>query len=176
MKPRRLPPFARGSLLPDHPLAPATLCRTCRRPLDSIEFFDDDDRPIGFRYLHTALDVDRGNADHEPDPILRDETIGSAVTVCDFCSAPGPRWTYGCEPFRYQGLDAGSADDWAACDRCHELIAGCHWRRLADRSMDSMAFRAPYPPSAPQRAAMRRHVMDMHQQFAQHRTGPPTSR
>lgn len=156
------------------PLAPATLCRTCRRPLDSVEKYSGETL-VGWEYVHTLLDVQRGQADHAPDPILRDDAAGSAVTVCDFCSAPGPRWTYGCLPFNYNGIPAGSDGDWGACDSCRELIDADRWGDLADRSIESMLFHSKGAANRQQKEFMRRQVLAMHQQFATHRTGPATA-
>lgn len=157
--------------MPTGPLAPATLCRQCRRPLDSVELYLDD-KLVGYDYVHTALDV-RGDG-HEPDPILRADAAGSAVTVCDFCAAPGPRWTYGCLPFNYEGINAGSADDWAACDRCHDLVEAGEWDELAERGQAGMTFHTGITISSRQLSFMRDKVRAMHQQFVAHRTGPAT--
>lgn len=151
------------------------LCRRCRRPLDTVEDVDGRGELIRVRYQHTMLDVDTGRADHDPDPIMREDAIGSAVTACDFCSAPGPRWTYGCLPFRYEGVNAGSADDWAACDACHDLIEAADWNELAERGMQSMIFHSPTPVPESSRRWMHKKVLGMHRQFASHRTGPPTA-
>lgn len=53
--------------------------------------------------------------------------------VCDFCLTPDPTWTYPCGPVMLAGPHMeGSADDWAACDHCHELIEAENWPALVE--------------------------------------------
>lgn len=50
--------------------------------------------------------------------------IAPGQAVCDFCTHPEPKWEYPCGPVAIVGNDLmdASDDEWAACDRCHELI------------------------------------------------------
>jgi predicted nucleic acid-binding Zn-ribbon protein len=105
--------------------------------------------------------------------------------VCDFCSDPLPMdgecWTFPCESFEYPfmlieagpdgvtGQTEGSANDWAACDTCYDLIEDGDREGLAKRSVDADIERNP-------NAAGHRHVLvamtrAMHDKFFDHRNG-----
>jgi hypothetical protein len=92
----------------------AIRCQGCDMPI--IEAND---------HLHTAggrLLCDNCVAKVDSDP------------VCDFCLRPGPTWTFQAESFRLGHVaidefgdtlslpDFVSSEDWAACDRCREIV------------------------------------------------------
>jgi hypothetical protein len=105
--------------------------------------------------------------------------------VCDFCSEPlplnGECWTFPCKSFEYPFMliesgptemnvqTEGSADDWAACDDCHDLIESGDRVALATRSVDKDIERNPA-------AASERHMLigmtrAMHNKFFDNRNG-----
>jgi predicted nucleic acid-binding Zn-ribbon protein len=107
--------------------------------------------------------------------------------VCDFCSDPlpldGECWTFPCESFEYpfmlvefgaDGANAqteGSADDWAACDTCYELIEKGDRIGLAKRSVEKDLER--HPNAANERHMLMAMTRAMQDGFMEHRTGPP---
>ena len=80
------------------------------------------------------------------------------VGVCDFCSKPGPRWSYPCDSFTIGPY--GSVGPWAACFDCHVLIERARYDRVLDRAMGSKTG-----PGRAQLAGLLRA-------FKQHRCGP----
>ncbi len=66
---------------------PPMLCARCRRPLDAGSRYEGG-RLVGINYMHSAIALPE---DHLPEPIP-DDGPASAVTVCDFCAAPGATW------------------------------------------------------------------------------------
>lgn len=62
-------------------------CATCKRALSKLS------RGGVITYLHAAS---QGVVDHEPLPVPLSE-LSDAIMLCDFCSAPEPRWMVECE-------------------------------------------------------------------------------
>lgn len=105
--------------------------------------------------------------------------------VCDFCSDPlpldGECWTFPCESFEYpfmlvefgpEGTNAqseGSADDWAACDTCHDLIEDGDRIGLAERSVAKDIER--HPNAKAERGMLMAMSRAMHDKFFDHRNG-----
>ena len=83
----------------------------------------------------------------------------TTTLLCDFCSEPNPTWRYECKdgtPIRtlaVAGLSAvghydwQSVGDWAACDKCHEIISNVYdggvEEHLVERSVASFFVRNP---------------------------------
>ena len=84
--------------------------------------------------------------------------------ICDFCSAPEPRWCCPAISFPIEFPHA-SEGDWAACDVCARLIRSNDREALAARSAES--FRALHGYTFP-RAAFR----SLQAGFFRHRCGP----
>lgn len=65
------------------------------------------------------------------------ETYEEAVSspVCDFCFDQGPTWDYPCKRFTIAELGFGSADAWAACNTCAELIEAGDVEGLVERGL-----------------------------------------
>jgi hypothetical protein len=69
--------------------------------------------------------------------------LAVAVVMCDFCSGPDPVWRYQARPLVVDQLvisDHGevaamptfiSNGDWAACERCHELMEAKNFAEIA---------------------------------------------
>ena len=102
------------------------------------------------------------------------------IPVCDFCSdnlpLEGECWTFPCEPFTYPfqiagGTGEASADDWAACDTCHDLIEDGDLKALAKRSVEKDIER--HPEAAKERNVLYAMTRAMHARFMENRTGPP---
>lgn len=149
------------------PPTPHLVCRTCMTTLDVIEHRDE----TPMEYEHAAA-VTRmiGNTDHPVDPVLYDPTSMELVGVCDFCSQPGPRWRYPATSFMDTKSGYGSIEDWAACERCHDLIEkddDRSRRRLVDLSIRT---EVPY-----ERRVLRPQITEFHDQFRAHRSGPPVA-
>lgn len=105
--------------------------------------------------------------------------------VCDFCSDPfdldGECWTFPCESFEYPWMaielrpgqvttqTEGSADDWAACDTCHDLIEDGDRMALARRSVDKDIER--HPEAEHERPVLMAMTRAMHDKFFDHRNG-----
>lgn len=143
---------------------PHIVCRTCMTTLDVIEHRDGS----GFEYEHAAaVTMTIGNTNHPVDPVLFDPRTMELVGVCDFCSQPGPRWRYPAKSYMDTKSGYGSVDDWAACETCHALIE-CDddrsRRQLVQRSLDRW--------SDAERRVLRPQIIEFHDQFRSHRTGP----
>jgi hypothetical protein len=69
------------------------------------------------------------------------EEIAISSPICDFCADVRVRWSYPCESFELQDPAFGSSDDWAACDRCSELIERSEFGKLHARSATSYRLR-----------------------------------
>lgn len=143
---------------------PHVVCRTCMTTLDMIEHRDES--PITYEHA-AAVTMSIGNTNHPVDPVLYDPTTMELVGVCDFCSTPGPRWRYPATSFIDTVGQYGSVEDWAACQRCHDLIEKDDERsrrRLVDVSIRSEVVH--------ERRILRPQIMEFHEQFRAHRTGP----
>lgn len=98
---------------------------------------------------------------------------------CDFCSGQDIRWRYPARPHIMsnvgvvtdKGLEfvvtGGSADDWAACDECHALIARADRDALLERSVETYGS-SPIP-----RATLRQIIRQIHDNFWAAREGAP---
>jgi hypothetical protein len=104
------------------------------------------------------------------------------VSICDFCLAPDPPWTYPAAPMELDSaiFDA-SVDDFAVCDDCHQLIAAGDVAGLTLRIVQLQQVHVPpgtvidgglvtYPP---QLIALERAKFNV-LRFMDARTGPPT--
>lgn len=102
----------------------------------------------------------------------------AVVSVCDFCSTPvETAWTYPCKSFLYDIPEMpkdGSKGDWAACDKCHDLIEAGDHRAVIRRAV---AFEIK---EHPEQASMRHQVWSVaariHKGFYENRTGAPPFR
>lgn len=66
--------------------------------------------------------------------------------ICDFCSAPNPRWKYPAQDFdawRVNNVAGRSIGLWAACDHCDELIRKGDWEGLARYSAEKLIVNTP---------------------------------
>lgn len=121
----------------------------------------------------THIEVDERGGRH----LVRDNPI------CDFCLAENPTWSYPASPMNIElrGAIDATQDDWAACDRCHELLERKDWRTLAVHCLETQAKRFKdgekimpilNNPTLRTKALARLvvHFLD----FEEHRTGPPT--
>ena len=79
---------------------------------------------------------------------------------CDFCRSPRVLWRY----------PAGEPS-WAACERCHRAIARDDRQALLERVLF-----APIPRSVSDRYAplIRSRARELHEEFWETRSGPPT--
>ncbi len=124
-------------------------CRTCERPLEfKVEWY-----PTGgtiYRWQHITFDPNGPLPfPHDVDPVPDVEQPDTEVLgVCDFCSAPNPRWGYKARDFETvsyltlppagAGLTEnsyGSAGAWAACDECADLVDADDFDGILDRAM-----------------------------------------
>lgn len=91
-------------------------------------------------------------AGHDPQPVMVD-AIDPAAMRCDFCSRPGPIWSFatrqGIAMYAMQDTPHGptptiSAGDnaWAACDECANLIVSNRRRELLRRAVSAFSFGA----------------------------------
>jgi hypothetical protein len=97
-------------------------------------------------------------------------------TVCDFCLAPNPEWSYPCQEVDIIGhaVINRSDDDWGACDECHALIEADAMDKLVDRMVKWQKIHRPpsgawgYPPEHLMWAFLHQNVLS----FMKGRTGP----
>jgi hypothetical protein len=156
------------------------ICATCRWPLDSrTEALHEQGRadPLGVltTWVHSDLALTTpGYVDHEPVPVRRSDLgDASAVTACDFDSAPGGVWVYPAESFLTGLVDVsgdhrGSAGSWAACETCHADIEAERWGAIHDRALARQGIH-PWDPSY---RFIRSEMARFHAQFRRARTGP----
>lgn len=98
------------------------------------------------------------------------------VTVCDFCASTDVRWTFPAASFEMSGpITPGphqmSADDWAACNTCKDLILLGDRGSLTARAMNQNSAVRKIP--ADMRPLMRAEIRRAHDRFFAHRTGDP---
>jgi len=106
----------------------------------------------------------------------REFTINEPASgpICDFCSDPRIFASYPAKDFTAgqftnpQGkkLAANSRGDWAACQRCTELIEAGRWTDLLERSI--ITFKAKYGERIPAQF-LRQFIADLHRQFRENR-------
>jgi hypothetical protein len=117
------------------------------------------------------------------DPCAKCGFIGKrqvpVIVVCDFCSESIDGewcWSYPARDFLYtiqfEGCGThGSKGEWAACDRCHELIEAGDRSQLAARNVALDVKRDPKAKRlAPQ---LYRLALGLHDDFFHNRTGDP---
>lgn len=169
--------------MPSDPAPPSHYCKTCGYVVNwNAEYRGD--TYVGGRWEHSAVVLREMHlpdwakmAEHDPDPAPQEGASPSTVvTVCDFCSGAEPVWTYPANPFNAgtfivekegepRSQDYISADDWGACEQCHDDIVANRWGWIADRVV------ADVPREM--RLVFRQSIKDLHAQFRQHRTGEP---
>ncbi len=154
---------------------PPMLCARCRRPLDAGSRYEGG-RLVGINYMHSAIALPE---DHLPEPIP-DDGPASAVTVCDFCAAPGATWDYPARSFAMAQVErlppSGDPDTtthrsqgaWGACQRCHDAIEAGDW--------NAVTYRALRHYRASLRTSMEPAVRALWRTFQRHRTDPPRPR
>jgi hypothetical protein len=146
------------------------MCRTCHTVLEHHELRVDG-VVVGQSWQHTGAvlrelpDIAGG---HEPDPVLVEPT-SELVTICDFCSSPGPSWRYPCESFESSGPadwpTLVMVEDWGACGPCHDLIESGQDIALVERALLALPIESRLP-------ALRPVLMDLHNAFRAGRCGP----
>jgi hypothetical protein len=99
--------------------------------------------------------------------------------VCDFCSAPNPRWSYKTKDFvalNVPNLLSESIGDWAACDQCHDFIESGDFEGLVNHTIEALLFKQPDIMLADESVLkdLRSQMRLLHAQFVLHRLpGPP---
>jgi hypothetical protein len=88
--------------------------------------------------------------------------------VCDFCLTPwADEWTYPAAEMPIVGAPIidGTDDDWAVCDKCHELLKNTKIGELVERMVELQPTNDPpnewrrYPPKPLHRRLARENVM-----------------
>ena len=105
--------------------------------------------------------------------------VAVPTTLCDFCSSPEIRWEYPARDFTtdvVRSPDGGTVTEralgaWRACDECHRLIEAGDFGGLAARSLAML----PVPVKPGREEWWRAQFRELHQQFAEARTGPVVS-
>ena len=101
------------------------------------------------------------------------DDLPNGEPVCDFCRATPVEWTYPCDSFMLPELDWQSVGDWAACERCGELIEADDLDGLFARwfSRFSEEDRAEAAADERKRRALELYQRTMHTAFMAHRWG-----
>lgn len=99
------------------------------------------------------------------------------VLVCDFCGDNvNDRWRFPASDFEmptpagYPGPKQMSEGDWCACEVCARLIEADKLRKLSIRALRKLHGTTESGGDDPFLMGM---MIEAHQRFAQHRTGPP---
>lgn len=133
------------------------ICAVCRTALDT--YADDE----GLSYIHAAHVAD---PDHEPQPIeAPDDWRGH----CDFCLTGVAAWVIPARTFTTPLTGHLSAEDWAACDTCVDLIAKDQWNALVRRVVTATCER--HPEMAPE--DIQTPVKALYRALRKHITGAP---
>jgi len=92
---------------------------------------------------------------------------------CDFCSKRAVAWTYPADDFVELNTMWGSAGDWAACMKCHDLIEAGDFKALAQRSVDRYWKYGPgmLPDTPVVRAMLLKEISSLHRAFVVARRG-----
>jgi len=150
------------------PITGPTVCATCRAPLGVEEKVGPDETVLTF--FHPFLP--EGVEPHVPEPVAADSI--DAIGVCDFCLAPGPRWTFPAKPFMQETHEqdevpwASPDTEWAACDDCKADIDDDNYPAVIERHLQ----RRYRDESRQVRALARVQITPMMRGFAANRTGP----
>lgn len=122
------------------PNLPEMICARCGVALDYEQF--DESQPEG-RWVHPYAQTLYGDAQvrspadlHEPQPVTADQAPVKPKYRCDFCFAQDPAWRYPCRSFDLPNTPGyASYEDWAACDKCHDVIEKQDIDMLVRRAM-----------------------------------------
>ena len=141
------------------------VCAVCGRILNVYV------SPEGSRsWLHTYADLPE---DHPAVPVDLGDGIHPRPR-CDFCDSEQPTWELPARSFILPGLSSGPVEDashgnWAACDRCAQLIERNQWTALRRRALAAWSGRAD---DSTQRAAVDRQLAQLYRQLRRNITGP----
>jgi hypothetical protein len=121
------------------------------------------DQEFVFAPIH-ATQIIRGENGHDYEEAL--------TPACDFCLDTRIAWEYPCEQFVIDEIGFGSNGEWAACERCSELIEKRLLPLLTLRSVRSSIARG----QKVDQTTIDNYGL-IQQGFFDHRTGPrrPTS-
>lgn len=97
------------------------------------------------------------------------------VLICDFCCSRQDmvRWAYPCSNFDIKVSDmlgGTSHGEWAACDKCHELIKANKREELLQRSFEKMIENNGETFA---NLLYRRSINELHKTFFANRKGDP---
>lgn len=87
---------------------------------------------------------------------------------CDFCSHNEVSWCFPCKSFDLEF--SSSTGDWAACQRCYQLIQANAREKLAERTMFTIGC-----CSTESAVITYLCVRSLHDAFFSHRTGLPST-
>lgn len=137
-------------------------CRICRAPLSL--FSDSTGNSV---WLHPA------NAPADHPPLLDWVDALDALSFCDVCSAPGPKWRITATSFTVHTQSSAnwrSEGDWALCNICDDDVSHERVDALVARAV---AKHGELPPRT--REVMRRDLHKLFTALLQNRTGTRTS-
>jgi hypothetical protein len=153
-------------------LSPHAICATCRRPLNSSENLDAGGNIVSVEYSHPYEPPGTECHNLVIEIVGEDGTLDQ-ISLCDFCSAPGPTWRFPASSHFMVGdpvvTDDGTKvegvvdDDWMACDDCHTDVEGQDWAAIASR----------YIARFPGDGVSRSFFISTYEAFAANRAGPP---
>ena len=141
------------------------VCAVCGRILNVYV------SPEGRRaWLHTYADLPE---DHPAVPVDLGDGIHPRPR-CDFCDSEQPTWELPARSFILPGLSSGPVEDashgnWAACDRCAQMIDRNQWNALRRRALAAWSDRADDPT---QQTAVERQLGQLYRQLRRNITGP----
>lgn len=111
---------------------------------------------------------------HSKYGILCEECSSKTPVICDFCSSPNVKWSFPCDSYvaPLMGIpNFYQTEDWAACDKCKELIDAEKWDELSKWSLESPDME--WPPITPlTKEELLRGIVDMQNGFRANRKGP----
>jgi hypothetical protein len=154
---------------------PDMICRVCHTTLDvGVTYYDD--TMVDFSFNHPPAYVALDLPEHEPEPVMATAST-ERVGICDFCSEPGPFWTYMATNFDVEFAQMNtistSIGAWAACGQCHRLIEADKYRELCERALRIQVHKIEKgTPSAALKFQLRKYIKGLHQRFKENRVGP----
>ncbi len=137
------------------------VCATCRAPVSVWDLPDG-----STQFMHPAHIDDS----HAVLPITVDSY--DALSFCDCCSAPGPRWRFQASSFvlaHGQDIKQASFGDWAFCERCAKFVRERNWPQVVEIALATLQQATDLDKSAV--AALRAELTKLFKALSQNLTG-----
>ena len=95
-----------------------------------------------------------------------------ALSFCDCCSAPGPRWRFEASSFvlaHGRGLNQASYGDWAFCERCATVVRKRDWPQVVEIALVTLQRTSRLDKRAV--ASLRAELSKLYKELSRNLTG-----